>query len=160
MPPTADALRRAYGRTLAAPLTDPGGDHARDLDLAPDPATGRRDLRWVAGAACLAQDLELALTTALGSDLFNAGFGFDGLRAVAEETRPALVRERVRLAVVRTVRADPRIARVLDVVLTDARPAAPAAGRAGLRVRVDCQTAAGETVRIDLAGVPAVRIPA
>ena len=37
----------------------------------------------------LAQSLAVALTTALGSDVFNTDFGFDGLNALVEETDPA-----------------------------------------------------------------------
>ena len=43
----------------------------------------------------------MAFTTALGADVFNTEFGFDGLRAFVEETNRNLLRERVRVSVSR-----------------------------------------------------------
>src|SRR5687768_4441507 len=74
------------------------GDLGRDLRLAAGP--NGRDLARVRGLDNLAQSLAIALTTLLGSDLFNTEFGFDGLNALVEETSPLLTRERVRVAVI------------------------------------------------------------
>jgi hypothetical protein len=71
----------------------------------------------VTGADNLAQDLAVALLTPLGSDPFDVGFGFDGLRVLSLAFGPQLRDELLRVAVVRTLLADARVADVVDVVL-------------------------------------------
>jgi len=144
---------RLLGRGAALPLIEPdGSDLGRDLMLAPN-ATGGRDLAFAQGVPCLAQDLSVALTTLRGSDLFNTEFGFDGVRALAEETNPLLVRERVRVAVIRVLQADSRVRRIADVKFEDERLDRPAAGGSRtLRVRVVFETVTGATLALELAG--------
>ena len=93
--------RRLLGWSVACEPILPGVDLGRDLVLASDggsarPRAGRGDRR-------LGQSLSLALTTALGSDVFNTAFGFDGLNALAEEPDPTLARERVRISVIKVL---------------------------------------------------------
>jgi phage baseplate assembly protein W len=107
--------RRLLGWSIACPRIDPVGDLGCDLVLATDPETGRTDLAQVEKLEALSQSLRLALTTALGSDVFNTDFGFDGLLALAEETSPSIARERVRVSVVQVLRKDPRVVDVHDV---------------------------------------------
>ena len=111
-----EALRtRLLGWGLAAPPILPGIDVGRDLTLVSGP--GGTDFERVEGIDSLSQDLTIAYTTMLGGDVFNTAFGFDGLRAFAEETNRALMRERVRVSVIDVLRKDPRVRRVLDVRL-------------------------------------------
>ncbi len=168
-----DALRaRLLGRGLRLDLIDPEGDIGRDLSLAVG-ANGKRDLAFVSGIDCLTQDLSVALTTLLGSDLFNTTFGFDGVRALAEESSALLVRERVRVAVIQTLNRDVRVRRVVDVKLPDerldrpvgaaSRPERPgdatdrtkqlaeAADRT-LQVRVVFEAVTGESFAVELGG--------
>jgi phage baseplate assembly protein W len=149
-------LDRALGWTLMASPIDPGLDHGRDLVFARND-NGRDGLALARGPDALAQDLALALTTALGSDLFNLGFGFDGLRAIAEETRRSLIDERVRIAVVQTIRQDPRILRIVDVSV-ERVPQGSLVERVPmptlLRVQLTAVVAGGSTLAFDL-GVPA-----
>jgi hypothetical protein len=112
-----DLSRRVLGWGLAAPLID-GGDVGRDLVLVKRPGSGLLDLGCVAGARNLGQDLAMALTTARGADPFDVGFGFDGLLALVEETEPAMIRERLRASVAKTVVADPRVRTVVAVEVT------------------------------------------
>jgi hypothetical protein len=107
--------RRLLGWGLSCPLIFPGTDIGRDLQIV------NGDFEQVSGTANLEQDLQVALTTLLGSDLFNVGFGFDGLRAIAEETNYLLIRERVRIAMIQVLKRDNRIARILDVKIEDGR---------------------------------------
>jgi phage baseplate assembly protein W len=103
---------RTLGRGLACGETHPGDDIGRDLVL----TTGSIvDLAMVGGIENLDQCLAIALTTALGSDVFNTGFGFDGLNALIEETNGALVRERVRVAVINVLSSDPRVRSITDL---------------------------------------------
>jgi len=140
--------RRLLGHGLASEPLVPGMMAlGRDLRLGQGP--NGLDLVRVEGLAALIQDLEVALTTLLGSDVFNTGFGFDGLNALAEETSPVLVRERVRIAVIATLRRDPRVARILDVTLNDGF-ARPPAGAREVDVRVAFQTVTGEDATIRL----------
>jgi phage baseplate assembly protein W len=111
--------RRLLGWSVACPRIDPAGDLGCDLVLATDPETGRTDLAQVEKLDALSQSLQLALTTALGSDVFNTDFGFDGLLALAEETSPSIARERVRVSVVQVLRKDPRVVDVHDVDVGD-----------------------------------------
>lgn len=133
--------RRLLGWGLACERVNPAYDVGRDLRFEPGPS-GRR-LALVAGMANLAQDLEVALTTRLGDDLFNTAFGFDGVNALAEETIPVLVRERVRIAIVKLLRGEPRIRRIVDVKLEDGRLDQPRGGSRELDVRVVFETVAG-----------------
>jgi phage baseplate assembly protein W len=108
--------RRLLGWSAACPETLPGVDLGRDLALVTD-ADGKVDLGRVQGIDNLAQSLTIALTTLLGSDIFNTDFGFDGLNALVEESSPVLVRERVRVSIVQLLRKDPRVRRIVDVNL-------------------------------------------
>jgi hypothetical protein len=165
LPHRHDPRQRALGWGVRCDPVAPGVDLGRDLAMTV--REGRRDLALVGGVANLAQDLAVALTTLLGSDPFNTRFGFDGLNALAEETDPVLMRERVRIAVIRVLRDDPRVARILDVKLIDHRLSARNPGPAGaadagdlaepiavdprtLWVRVGFETVAGDRLSLDL----------
>jgi phage baseplate assembly protein W len=138
--------RRALGWSLACPLTMPGVDIGRDLAFVTGP--GGTDFARVVGIDNLSQSLQLALTTLLGSDVFNTDFGFDGLNALAEETHPVLVRERVRVSVIRVLQRDARIRRVLDVRLDDPTTSARAGGV--LRTEVAFEVITGDQASVSL----------
>jgi phage baseplate assembly protein W len=140
--------RRALGWGLQAPLLSPGGDHGRDLVLSS--GVNGRDLALVVGVDNLAQGLALALTTLLGSDVFNVRFGFDGLNALVEETNPMIARERIRVAVIQVLRQDPRVRRVLDVKLGHEGEGQGMVDRRRLKVEVAFETVTGESVKVKL----------
>ena len=144
--------RRTLGWSLACDEIAPGVDLGRDLRLVAD-GEGRLDLARTDGIDNLGQSLAIALTTPLGSDVFNLEFGFDGLNALADETLPVLQRERVRVGVINVLRRDPRVRQIVDVKLEDDRLDAPAAGSRTLEVRVVFETVAGEQAAVDLGGV-------
>jgi hypothetical protein len=106
--PTRD--RAVLGRGLALRLVE-GGEPALDLAWS---GTGPA---MVEGADNLAQDLAVAVLTPLGSDQFDTGFGFDGLRVLSLALGPQLRDQLLRAAVIRTLLADARVADVVDVVL-------------------------------------------
>jgi phage baseplate assembly protein W len=116
--PRRTLARRALGWGVAAPLIETG-DIGRDIVLMPRDGSGRLDLACAEGAQNLGQDLAVALTTGLGTDPFNAQFGFDGLAAMVEEQAPAMVRERLRASVAKTVALDPRVRAVTAVEVAD-----------------------------------------
>jgi phage baseplate assembly protein W len=116
--PRRTLARRTLGWGAAAPLVE-SGDVGRDIVLMARDGSGRLDLACVEGAQNLGQDLAVALTTGLGTDPFNAGFGFDGLAAMVKEQAPALVRERLRASVAKTVARDPRVRTVTAVEVED-----------------------------------------
>jgi hypothetical protein len=111
-------------------------------------------LAEVDGIANLAQALTLRVLTPYGSDMFNTRYG---LSAASAFTRPyglRMVKELLRLELVRTIGADPRVSDVRSVLFDDdpaflaAHPggAADAADRRLRRtwaVEVDIETATG-----------------
>ena len=112
----AEQLRHnLLGRGLQLRQVMPGYDVGVDLVLTMGPAG--IDLAQVQDMANLEQGLTLALTTALGSDVFNSEFGFDGLNALAEEPDPLMQRERIRVSIIRLLQKDARIKRIVDVKL-------------------------------------------
>jgi hypothetical protein len=148
--------RRLLGWGVACQPIYPGVDLGRDISLAGG------DLATVSGFVNLSQDLAVALTSALGADPFNTGFGFDGVNALAEESNPLLVRERIRVSIIKLLKNDPRVRRILDVKLLDGRldPLASnspsgldTATQRSLNVRVAFETVTGDQSSLDLGGV-------
>src|SRR4051812_1149563 len=86
-------------------------------DLVFDPA--HRDLSLVEQQDALRQALVLAVQTQIGSDRVNAGFGFDrlaiGAYAYGIDTR----RQYVKMQLVKTVTAEPRVHDVREVFFED-----------------------------------------
>ncbi|HEX6683621.1 MAG TPA: hypothetical protein VF062_12540 [Candidatus Limnocylindrales bacterium] len=140
--------RRILGWGVQCEPIYPGVDLGRDITLRHGPEGV--DLAVVEGIDCLAQDLAHALTTLLGSDVLNTTFGFDGLSALAQETTPILVQERIRVAVVAVLGRDPRVRRIVDVKFEDSRLEAPVPGSRELGVRVAFETMTDDRVTIDL----------
>jgi hypothetical protein len=148
-----DLLRqRVLGWGLACEEIVPGLDLGRDIRLVAG-ANGL-DFARVQQMDNLSQCLSIGLTTALGDDVFNVSFGFDGLNALAEETNPVMVRERVRIGIIQLLRKDPRVRRIIDVNFSgDGRLETPPPGTRELDVRVVFEAATGENVAIDIGKV-------
>jgi hypothetical protein len=101
----------------------------------------------------LTQDLSIALTTLLGSDVFNTRLGFDGLNALVDETDPVLARERVRIGVIQVLRNDARVRRIVDVKLAGGQLELPSAGSRQLDITVTFETVAAEQATLALGKV-------
>jgi hypothetical protein len=149
----AEAQReRALGWSFALPEIAPQLDLGRDLQLVS--GSNGVDFARVNSIDALTQSLSIALTTLLGSDLFNQSFGFDGVNAIAEETDPILMRERIRVGVIKVLRADHRVRNIVDVNLAgDGRLEPPPSGSRVLDVRVVFEAITGDPVAIQLGGV-------
>jgi phage baseplate assembly protein W len=143
--------RRVLGFSLSCPQIAPGTDLGRDLVM--QQGTEGLDFAQVERVDALAQSLEIALTTALGTDLFNMAFGFDGLNALADGSSAVMTRERVRISVIDVLRKDPRVRDILDVKLEDDRLGAMPPGTRTLDVRVAFETLSGDPVTVDLGRV-------
>lgn len=76
-----------------------------------------RDLKLTEGVNNLNQQITSALVTALGADPLNINYGFGGFDAIANERNPILLREQLRFAVLGVLQADPRIVKVLRVLI-------------------------------------------
>ena len=146
--------RRLLGFSLLCAPTQGALDHGRDLVLVPSGDGSTRDFALVEGMDNLGQALAVALTTPLGGDVFNIDFGFDGVNAIAEETVPMMVQERIRIAVITLLQKDPRVRRIVDVQLQDGRLTSPANVRA-LDIKVVFETITGDTATLDLGKVAA-----
>ena len=144
--------RQLLGWGLEADEIAPGIDLGRDLALAPD-ADGAVDLALVAGVDNLGQSLSVALTTLLGSDIFNTDFGWDGLNALTEEAIPVLVRERVRVSIIQLLRKDARITRITDVSVGSGGFQPLPAGSRELDVSVAFETVTQEVTTLTLGKV-------
>ena len=146
---TSEAIaRRALGWGAAAPLLS-AGDLVRDIALVPR-EDGSLDLACVAGPANLGQDLALALTTRLGADPLDSGFGFDGMTALVVETSTTMVRERLRASVAKLVARDPRVRSVNVVEIDDA--VSLATRTLSLRVEVNTIVGSGASLATVLPG--------
>lgn len=141
---TEASARALLGHGLA--LT-PIGPDSIGLDLAWRDGPDGPTLGVVEGTDNLAQDLTVALLTPTGTDPFDLGFGFDGLRILTLDTPPMLTEELVRLAVIRTLVADGRVSEVLDVTLS---PVGPDRRQ---RVTAQVRTVLGEALRLALGEV-------
>lgn len=147
--PSTAEQRRTLGWGARFDLIAPGLDIGCDLVLRADGT----DLDLVSGVDLLAQDLRLALTTALGSSVFDTSFGFDGINAIATETDARLTRERVRIAVIRVLQREPRVRRVVDVAFV--APSTELSGETRvLEVRAVFEVAGGERLSLDIGKVP------
>jgi hypothetical protein len=140
---------RALGWSYAFEEIAPGLDLGRDLRLVAGP--NGLDFARATSIDALTQSLSVALTTLLGSDLFNQQFGFDGVNAIAEESNPVVQRERIRVGVIRVLSRDFRVRKIVDVNLAgDGRLEAPPAGSRTLEVRVVFETITGEQAALSL----------
>jgi phage baseplate assembly protein W len=145
--------RAVLGWSLACTEILPGIDLGRDLELA-TADDGSVDFVLVEGIDNLGQSLTIALTTLLGSDVFNGAYGWDGLNAIVEETSPSLVRERVRVSIAQVLTRDPRVRRITDVSLTgDGGIAPPPSGSRELDVQVAFEMATMEQTTLTLGKV-------
>jgi phage baseplate assembly protein W len=162
---------RLLGWSARCDRIEPNGDIGHDVVLIKGPAG--LDLDRVRSMDTLAQSLRIALMTRLGADIFNTRFGFDGLNALVEETNHILVRERIRISVIKVLKSDPRVKRILDVKLTNGQlePAPdgvfkePEDGketsqddkgnqRRTLNIGVAFETINGDQATINLGGIP------
>jgi hypothetical protein len=147
------AQTKLLGWGPAAAALYPGEHLGQDIEFTDG------DLAVVTGMDNLAQDLTLALTTALGADPFNVSYGFDGINALVEEQNAMIARERVRISVIKLLTGDPRVRRILDVKLLDGRldplaadPSQPSQWRM-LNVQVAFETVTGDQTAVDLGEV-------
>ncbi len=79
----------------------------------------RRDLDVVVEQAALAQALELAIETQIGTDRLNANFGFDRLSIGAYAYGIHTRKEYVKMQLVRCVTADRRVRDVREIFFED-----------------------------------------
>jgi hypothetical protein len=144
--------RRLLGWSVACEPIFPGLDLGRDLVFAGG-GGAPLDLARVESIDALGQSLSLGLTTALGSDVFNTSFGFDGLNALADESDSLIARERVRISVIKLLGSDPRVRRIVDVNLGDERLGRPSPGSRVLDVNVAFETVSADQASVNLGRV-------
>ncbi|MFL6126305.1 hypothetical protein [Actinophytocola sp.] len=114
------------------------------------------DLAQVAGIANLTQALTLRILTPLGSDRFDTGYGLDVRQAFTTPNGVRVVKELLRLNLVSTLTADPRVHEVRKVSFDDdpdrlaADPDGGSTARVSRRwtVVVDLDTVAGAALTL------------
>lgn len=84
-----------------------------------DLAFGGRDLATVAGRENLLQGLAVMIGTPFGSDSINVHYGFDLESAIVPANQRPLVKELIRLNVVKSLSLDDRVQEVREVVFDD-----------------------------------------
>ncbi len=78
-----------------------------------------RTLKPVTGRDNLLQALELRVLTPPGSDLFNTAYGLDITEAFTLPGNIRMVKELLKLSLVRTLATDPRVRDIRDVIFED-----------------------------------------
>jgi len=117
---------------------------------------GGRDLAEVTGLANLVQALTLRVLTPFGSDRFNPGYGLDVRSAFTTANSARMVKELLKLNLVGTLGADPRVSEVRQVTFDDDPGRLAAGPDAAARART-AQIRRAWSVEADLdtvAGVP------
>jgi hypothetical protein len=113
----------------------------------------------VEGIANLTQALTLRVLTPFGSDRFNVRYGLDVSQAFLEPTGIRMVKEIIKLNLVRTIGTDPRVREVRQVTFDDdpdrlaAHPELAAAVRDARHrrlwtVEVDIETSTGDSLTL------------
>jgi len=77
------------------------------------------ELLTVAGRANLIQALTLRVLTPYGSDPFNTTYGLDVTQAFTQPNGVRMVRELIKLNLVRTLGMDPRVSDIREVLFDD-----------------------------------------
>lgn len=90
-----------------------------DGDLVLTPGDVRGEPQLVHGLANLEQALTVRLLTPYGTDPVNARYGLDARAAFTGGHTRRMVKELIRLEVVRTLASDPRVREVTEVLFDD-----------------------------------------
>lgn len=77
------------------------------------------DLAMVAGEDNFLQAMRVMIETPAGTDIFNVNYGFDILGSVGRPQETRLVKEFIRLNIVRSLSLDNRVREVREVVFND-----------------------------------------
>lgn len=106
-------------------------------------------LAEVHGLANLVQALTLRLLTPFGTDRCDHRYGLSAGPAFAHPGGTAALKDLLRLEIVRTLAADPRVHEVVDVTYAETEPAEPGASRPRvLSVRVLVEAIDGRTTAL------------
>lgn len=77
------------------------------------------DFQPVEGRENFLQGLRAAIATPFASDVFNNRYGFDLLACLATPQPPALVKELIRLNIVRSLTRDDRVRQIKEIAFDD-----------------------------------------
>jgi phage baseplate assembly protein W len=77
------------------------------------------DLAMVAGEDNFLQAMQVMIETPAGTDIFNVNYGFDLLNSIGRPEEARLVKEFIRLNIVRSLTLDNRVREVREVVFSD-----------------------------------------
>lgn len=77
------------------------------------------DLALVGGEDNLSQSLRISIETPFATDLFNVNYGFDFLNTVNQPFGGRLVKEYIRLNIIKSLNRDDRVREVRDVIFDD-----------------------------------------
>jgi hypothetical protein len=77
------------------------------------------DLSMVAGQDNLSQALRVAIETPPGTDIFNVNYGFDFVNAISQPRGGRVVKEYIRLNIIKSLSRDDRVREIRDVIFDD-----------------------------------------
>jgi hypothetical protein len=77
------------------------------------------DFAVVSGADNLAQALRVSIATPAATDIFNVNYGFDFMGALGQPAGGRLVKEFIRLNLIKSLSVDDRVREVRDVIFDD-----------------------------------------
>jgi phage baseplate assembly protein W len=92
----------------------------RSLQLADgDLRLVKGDFAMVSGRDNFLQALQIMIETPFGTDIFNINYGFDLMASVGQPQRVRLIKELIRLHVVKSLSLDDRVREIREVVFDD-----------------------------------------
>jgi phage baseplate assembly protein W len=77
------------------------------------------DLSIVSGQDNLAQAMRVMIETPPGTDIFNVNYGFDFINAISQPLGGRVVKEYIRLNIIKSLSRDDRVREVRDVIFDD-----------------------------------------
>lgn len=77
------------------------------------------DLAIISGRDNFMQGIQVMIETPFGTDIFNVNYGFDLINIISQPLRVRLVKELVRMNIVKSISIDDRVQEIKEIVFDD-----------------------------------------